>query len=295
MNNKALQDIYKYSYEYLLSILPRELHESDVQKYFQGDNSDFENMEEVFDRFIQSAQNYQSMPNVINYINRKNRVKEILYGLDISKVREMNVDELVRIFRKEFNVVTEDNSRNSWRKWSKSIINAAEFLGEFKSANEFRNYVESYSKDIKSRITLALIIAGNVSGMGFALVCDCLKELGFFNYSKPDEHIMDVMEELGMIQNENEIISEVLGGNFDKEFNNTKIKGIIHTKKKDLASFIMVNNIAESCKEIDTTVTPYKVDKIIWLCCSRKYYIHDIDNGYKEARTDYIRALKSKL
>lgn len=31
----------------------------------------------------------------------------------------------------------------------------------------------------------------------------------------------------------------------------------------------------EDCKEIDSTVTPYKIDKILWLICSGRFYLDD--------------------
>jgi hypothetical protein len=36
---------------------------------------------------------------------------------------------------------------------------------------------------------------------------------------------------------------------------------------------------AEDCKDIDIEVTPYKIDKIIWLICSGRFYLDDINIG----------------
>lgn len=52
------QIIYKYAQEYLKSILPKELNENDLEKYYIGDNSNFSSLEDVFIRLISSAQNY---------------------------------------------------------------------------------------------------------------------------------------------------------------------------------------------------------------------------------------------
>jgi hypothetical protein len=300
MNNKDLQNIYRYSYEYLLSILPKGLPESRLQIFFQGDSSGFTSVEDIYDRFIHSAQNYNMKSNVINYSDRKNRIKEILCGLDVSKIKCMDIDELVQTFRNEFDITREDSPNNIWRTWSESVIDAAIFLSDFKNANDFRNYVESHSKNIKARIMLAFIISNKISGMGFAVVCDCLKELGFFDYSKPDVHIIEVLKELGLLKNEEDILTEVLGENFADEFYNKRIRSKVKNKRnrEAMASFIVVNNIAEACMEIEPTITPYKVDKVIWLCCSRnfRYLCKDVCViSDRDAKKEYIRALKANI
>ena len=68
------------------------------------------------------------MPNVIKFTERKEKIKTILCEYDFTEIATYNIEDLYRVFRKEFNVTSEDSNRNSWHKWSKSIIDAAKFM-----------------------------------------------------------------------------------------------------------------------------------------------------------------------
>ena len=70
-----------------------------------------------------------------------------------------------------------------------------------------------------------------------------LKELGFTRYPKPDVHLKEVFSKLGLSDND------------------------------PISTFEAIVRMSDICKDIDEFVTPYKVDKIIWLICSGKYYL----------------------
>ena len=84
-----------------------------------------------------------------------------------------------------------------------------------------------------------------MSGIGFALACDLLKELGYEDYPKPDVHLMDVFSELNLC------------------------------RKTQIYTYEAIVKMAEVCKEElnDSSITPYKVDKIFWLICSGRFYL----------------------
>lgn len=54
-------------------------------------------------------------------------------------------------------------------------------------------FVSRFDYNISTRMALPLLISTKISGVGFALACDTLKELGFTNYPKPDVHMMDAV------------------------------------------------------------------------------------------------------
>ena len=56
--------LYNVAYAYLEEIAPKNVV---LENYFHGDNRDFESLEDIYVRFITSAQNYQYMLNVIKY------------------------------------------------------------------------------------------------------------------------------------------------------------------------------------------------------------------------------------
>ncbi len=257
------QEIYKLSYNYLFEIKPAKLQNSDLEKYFVGDRKDYKSLEDVFEQLISSAQNYQRMPNVIKFKERYSEIKEILFDYDFEKIIECSVDDLYYKFRNEFNVVSADSNKNSWRKWSKSIISSAKFINEFESVENFKEFVSLFKFNLHTRMALPLLLQTKISGIGFALACDCLKELGYIDYPKPDVHLNEVFNEFGLSENE------------------------------PIQVFEAIVRMSEDCKEIDEAITPYKIDKIIWLICSGKYYLDDISVGRNKDK--FINYVKSEL
>jgi thermostable 8-oxoguanine DNA glycosylase len=84
-------------------------------------------------------------------------------------------------------------------------------------------------------------LSQEVNGFGFALACDFLKELGFFNFAKPDVHVKAIVKGL-------HLASE---------------------SPSDYLVFKVVARIAEHCGR-----TPYDVDKTFWLVGSGYFYDH---------------------
>lgn len=257
------QIVYRIAYRYLHKVKPEQITSDEIQKYFIGDRRDFSTLEDVFEQMIHSTQNYQRMPNVIKYQERRERIKGILYDFDLKSISQYNVEELYQKFRLEFGVTSTDNNFNSWHKWSKSIVDAAKFMSDFKNIEEFKSFVDQFDYNLPTRMALPLLISTKISGMGFALACDCLKELGYTSYPKPDVHLIQIFVGAGLSSNE------------------------------PISVFEAIVRMAEDCIEIDPEVTPYKIDKMIWLICSGRFYLDDISIGrHKE---EFINLIHDEL
>lgn len=113
----------------------------------------------------------------------------------------------------------------------------AQFLVEFDGSTQFYEFIDSLQEHDESRLGTPNYIAANIRGVGFVLACDALKELGYEEYPKPDLHLRDVCKAF-----------ELSNG-------------------RDITTFKAIRELAESCK-----VTPYKIDKMIWLVCSGSFY-----------------------
>ena len=238
----------------------------DLEKYYVGDERAYKSLDDIFIRFIYSAQNYQRMPNVIAFKKRKEEVREILYGFDHVKVSEMDPEELNNSFREKFGIKTANSKQNSWYKWSCAIVDSAKFLMEFKDAEDFEEFVERFSYNVHTSMALPMLISYKIKGIGFALACDLLKELGFTRYPKPDVHLIDVFHSLGLSEDE------------------------------QISTFESIVRMANYCKEIDGTVTPYKVDKIFWLICSGKFYLDPEKHiPVKSHKKEFIEMMREKL
>lgn len=241
-------------------MLPEELTEAALQKYFIGDRRNFVSIQDIYEQFIHSAQNYQSMPKVIKYAQRREVIKDILAEFDIQIIKDMDVEELYYKFRDVFRVTSKDTKQNSWRKWSRSVIDSARFMANFKDADDFRGFVAQFDYNRPTRMALPLLISTKISGIGFALACDTLKELGYLSYPKPDVHLIEVFSQLGL------------------------------SEEDPISVFEAIVEMAEVCKEVDPESSPYKLDKIIWLICSGRFYLDDISVG--RHKDDFIKYVK---
>ena len=257
MTNRNIQ-IFNLAYQYLIDILPPELKESDLKKYFVGDARSSSSLRDVFIQLIASAQNYQSMPNIIKFNERKQEIGQILMDYDYTKVGQFDSDKLYELFWDAFKFKNKDSSRNSWRKWSNAVIDSANFVSVFKDMDDFRHFVELFSYNIHTRIALPLYISTKIKGIGFALACDALKELGYTDYPKPDVHIIEICKELELSTND------------------------------PVSVFEAIVRMAD-----DNKTTPYKVDKILWLISSGYFYHEEIHVGRN--KSDFIKYVKDNL
>lgn len=69
-------------------------------------------------------------------------------------------------------------------------------MSQFKDTIDFDNFVNLFSYNETTLVALLMLLAKEIYGMGFALGCDFLKELGYSQYSKPDIHLIDIFSEL---------------------------------------------------------------------------------------------------
>lgn len=255
---------YNFVRLFLERHLPVEMTAEELEEYFKADNDNFKSVGDIFARFIESAQNYQGAPNSINLKERKDEIRIILFNYNASRVvKEYDEDSLYQVFRSRFKLGPY-NKKSYWYRWSRSIIDSAKFLIKFKDANEFREFVMSFNSNVNTRMALSLLISERISGFGFALACDALKELGFYEYCKPDTHLLDIFSETGICE------------------------------RNKLEVFETVSKISERCCEFGESVTPYEIDKILWLISSGRYYRHDGIDDVKSLKNKLIKGLKSQ-
>ena len=246
------QQLYETAYKILLSMLPQRLTENDLDKYLQGDRSNPKDLKEVYKAFIRTAQNYQFMPNVIQFDNREDKIAEILHDFDYKYVCTLNPDNLYDEFKSAFGI----SSEKSWRLWCKAVVDSAKFICPFKSINEFDDFV-TRSQDLK---TVPLLISKKIRGIGFALACNALKDIGYIDYVKPDVHLIDICDALGI------------------------------TGRDQIEVFDAMQRIAK-----DNNITPYKLDKVLWLVCSGNFYEEQIRvKGRKEELIKKVKGVQEK-
>jgi hypothetical protein len=155
--------------------------------------------------------------------------------------------------------------RSIWPRYCRSILSGARFLSRFSSAEDFYGWVDFFDEDERARPALPLLVAQEIEGIGFALACNFLKELGYENFSKPDVHVKDIFWALGLSP----------WGTTDYEV------------------FRAVARVARNAG-----VTPYNVDKLFWLIGSGNFSEdpHIGNNGKIGSRKkEFIEVAQSEL
>ncbi|MDO9546549.1 MAG: hypothetical protein Q7J07_07345 [Pelolinea sp.] len=250
-----LKNIFSFAEMYLSDLCPDGV---DIGKYVNNDKS-YTDLNTVCRFMIESAQNRNMLPGVIQFQERHAVFKEILFNFDPQLILDYYDDEsLFQSFQEKFSVKNPTSPRNLWRLFAKSIISICTFLTHFEDAQAFDDFVMTFTKNEITRAALPMVLEKEIYGFGFALACDFLKELGYTEYPKPDDHLMDVYSELGICIRDPYLV----------------YKAAIR--------------MAEACRK-----TAYYVDKTIWLICSGNYYLDGVEIPGK--KRELIESFKKVL
>lgn len=152
----------------------------------------------------------------------------------------------------------------NWGKYAKGIFTAAEYLcaGGVASVNSAILLPAGCEWDMALMSDLPQEISQAVTGLGPALTLDFLKECGCLWASKPDTHIAHVLAGLSGADSGE---MPALGG-----------RGTVR----------LMFDIAASLRDRtgDPTITPYKLDKLIWLASTGDFY-NDGVHGHRAIAT----------
>jgi hypothetical protein len=152
-----------------------------------------------------------------------------------------------------------------WPKYCQTILSAAAFMEQFSSPSDFYEWVDFFDRDDRARASLPMLLSREITGLGFALSCDFLKELGYVNFPKPDVHLRDIFTALGLCQHNPE----------------------------DYHLFKAVIRLASHAD-----VTAYNADKVFWLIGSG-YFNLDPDIGRNgrigSKKKEFIEHARSRL
>lgn len=260
MTNK---DFYRGSYEFLLKHKPISMSMQQFESYLNGSDIKATSMSDVVNQLCSSLQNYQGMKNYIGFHTRNHQeIRKTLFNMDITKCTEVykTGEDLYQAFIQ--NGCRMMNSQKSWYRYSKNIVNGLVWLSEFDDFLSFENYVQSYSG---RELDLAYEIENLKDNFfGFALACDFFKEMGFYGFSKPDTHII-----------------KVLNQKYNQEHG---ISSNIQMLNK-YGCFVELKKIAK-----ENNVTDYHLDKLIWTICSGEFH-HPINYKFGSKRELYLNLI----
>lgn len=256
-----LKKVYGFSYDYLLKVANGYLSEDKIKDHISiPDAKNCDSIISAYELLIEILQDFNRYPNVIKYSERKDEIKHILHNYDLSYIASLTQNELLSTFKSTFGFERE----MMWRKYAKSIITGASFMLSFKNYAEFKSTFDSFDSNDMTREALALLISTKIFNMGFALACNWLKELGYYQYAKPDTHTKDICAALNLAENND-----------------------------DIECFEAMVKIAKSAE-----VSAYKVDKVWWLICSGNFYRYNVKlplAGSPQLKENFISELKKNF
>lgn len=158
----------------------------------------------VYEHLLAAAQNATMSPKVIGgAIGGIAKLRPVLlefdpraiaatFGLDDTKV----LDAVIATLHPTGQVRRAPQSL--WPRFCRTITTGAAFLSLFEDADDFFRWVDTFDHDPRSRPALPLVISQEVAGIGFALACDFIKDMGYHNFGKPDTHIKKLLAALGI-------------------------------------------------------------------------------------------------
>ncbi len=232
-----------------------------LSKYFQVEKP--KTMADIYFRLLLSAQNANMKAGVIGgSIDGIENLRDVLCDFVPKEVIQKYGDNSQSVFtdiKKQVQPRGKVNANGLWSRYCDTIISGAKFLGQFNSAEDFYHWANWFYKDERARPALPLLLKEEISGFGFALACDFLKEISFLEYGKPDVWLRKIFVSLELCS------PEVT----DSEL----LKAIIRVAQ-------------------NAGVTPYKVDKVFWLIGSGNFYL-DSRKTRRNAET-FIEFVKSQ-
>lgn len=158
--------------------------------------------EAIYQRILESAQNANMKAGVIGRaIDGVDNLSLVLEGFNPKAVLnkysvgwEAILDDIVERLHPRGKI--RRTTRAIWPHYCKTILSAANFIEQFASAEDFFSWVDFFDRDDRARASLPMLLSREIEGLGFALSCDFLKELGYVNFPKPDVHLRDIFTAL---------------------------------------------------------------------------------------------------
>jgi len=144
-----------------------------------------------------------------------------------------------------------------WPRYCRSALSGAAFLSRFEEASDFYAWADEFDRDDGRRIELPSQIRREVFGLGFALSCDFLKELGYSSFGKPDVHIRKILGDLGLM----------------------------HERATDPEALAVLWSFSSAAG-----YSPYYVDKLMWLLSTGKLYRHSDIDTVRTDRDGFVRS-----
>lgn len=250
---RTAADNLSYAYdkakEFLIKQIPSKTPELVLEHYLSLPDKSHSpvSLEELYQRLLESAQNANMKAGVIGKaIGGVDKLGVVLFGFNPQKVLDFYGVDAERVLsdieaKLSPSGQVRKESRSIWPKYCETILSAARFFEQFSSGDEFYAWANHFYQDKRSIAALPMLLSEEIYGIGYALACDFLKELGFIKYGKPDVHVIEIFAGLGLC----------------------------HEKASPYEIQKIIIQISEA-----KNVSAYNVDKLFWLIGSGEFEAH---------------------
>jgi len=237
---------YALAKEYLLQLEVEGVTPELLEKYLHFAEIKLrpDTIPEIYRRLLVSAQNANMRAGVIGgSIGGIDRLGSVLYSFQPMSVIqnyagwEQVLNEIERHLKPRGKI--RRTPRSIWPQYCRTILSGARFMTQFATADDFHEWVSFFDRDDRARPALPMLLSYEIDGLGFTLACDFLKELGYINFAKPDVHVREIFQGLGLCP----------------------------PRASDYQVFKAIVRVARN-----VGVTPYSVDKLFWLIGSGYFY-----------------------
>lgn len=264
--------IYELGKRYLLGHTNKGISDEVLSQYLSGtDCPHLPTINAIYKHMLEAAQTANMKPGVIGKsIGGVKELGRVLSNFQVESViatfssPEMLLDRIEDALKPVGKI--RRSPRSIWPRYCKTILGSAAFLAEFASAEEFYRWCDQFVNDKRSRLALPLLLSKEIPGLGFALSCEFLKEIGYLEYGKPDIHLKDILKGIGISKD----------------------------KDSDYAVLKIIIRISENAQ-----VTPFAVDKVLWLIGSGYFHLHKKTIGEEgrigSMKKDFINYAKKTM
>lgn len=250
------KELYETAIKFLLSF--EGVTSEVLEKHLSAEHNKPNDLTLIYFKLCESAQNRQMSSKVISgSINGLENLSSVLYDFNPIEVsKNLKKDDSLLLL----DIIIENlkpkgqirrTSKSIWPQYCKSIIDSAHFLSTFKNAENFYEWANFFAHDSRAKAALPLMIGYEISGIGFPLACDFLKEIGFDEFGKPDVHLKEIFKAIGFLD----------------ESENSQ-------SKLDYQTLKIIDRIAK-----ENNTSSYAVDKIFWLIGSGNFYLTGLNIG----------------
>lgn len=198
--------IFRLAYDYLAGLLGDAERLEDILN--TGETDLPKTLNDIYHRLVSSAQNREMTPTMIGAsFGGITRLGSVIFDFDPHRTQQhygADDDRLLDDIIHELNPKGEihRSPRSRWVVFCKAVLSGAAFLAQFESADDFYAWCSFFDQDERARLALPLLIGEEIDGLGFALACDFIKELGYVNFGKPDAHLTEIFYALGLSPDE---------------------------------------------------------------------------------------------